>query len=157
MKPIVVFLLLIASGAALADSNAPDKLTQLKKELSGVQQEQESVRERSETIKDQRLKAAREEQQQGYQNKMNMEPRQKAEREGTLIFTNPATQAPYTMSPETPVPDYEAVIQAQHEREDHILQYTNDLRSLSARFLELEEQRKALLKKIKELEQHPNQ
>jgi hypothetical protein len=156
MKQIVIVLLLAVCGAAHADSNPPDKLIQLRRDLSDVQQEQAAARERSESIKDQRLKEAREEQQQGYQNKLNMEPRPRAEREATLVFTNPATQAPYSMSPETPIPDYEAVAQAQHEREEHILQYTNELRGLSARLLELEDQRKALLRKIRELEQRPN-
>jgi len=156
MKPILLFALLIASASAIADSNAPDKLTQLKKELDGVQQEQVTVREKSEAIREQRLKEAREEQQQSYQNKMNMEPRQKAERDGALVFTNPATQAPYAMSPDAPIPDYEAVMQAQQEREEHILQYTNELHNLSARSLELQEQRKVLLKRIKDLEQRSN-
>jgi len=157
MKQIILLLLLLASGAALADSNAPDKLSQLKAQLSGVQEEQKSVYQNSQMIKEMRLKEEKEEEQQNYQNEMSKEPRQKEEREGMLIFTNPVTQPPYVMSPETPLPDYEAVMQAQLEREDRILQYTSDLKRLSARFLELEEQRKALLKQIKELEQHPDQ
>lgn len=43
MKPIVLFLLFIASGAALAAPNTSAKLSQPKAELSSVQQEQQSA------------------------------------------------------------------------------------------------------------------
>lgn len=132
MKQIILFLLLIASGAALAGPDTSARLSQLKTELGNVQQEQQSV----------------------YQNyQMTKELRRIEVQEGSP----PMAQHPYGLDINTPPPNYDDVLQAQVEREEHIQQYTSDLRRLFARFLELEGQKKLLLMQIRELEQHPNE
>lgn len=132
MKQIILFLLLIASGAALADPNAPASLNQLKAQLYSVQQEQQSA----------------------YQNyQMTKELRRNEVQEGSPLMM----QHPYGTDIDTPPPNYEDVLRAQLEREKLIQQYTSDLRRLSASFMELEKQKKLILKQIHELEQHPDE
>lgn len=53
----------------------------------------------------------------------------------------------------TPPPNHDDVVRAQMERERRIQHYTDELNGLSARYLELEDQRKVLLDQIKELKQ----
>jgi len=131
MKQIILFLLLIASGAALADPNSSIRLNKLKAELSSVQQEQQSA----------------------YQNyQMTQELRRIEVQEGSP----PMIQHPYGTDIYTPPPNYDDVLRAQVERENRIQQYTSELSQLFARFQELENQRKLILKNIKELEQHPD-
>jgi len=132
MKQIIPFLLLLAAGASFADSNAPDKLEQLKAQLRGVREEQQSVFQNYQMVKEQR----RIEVQEG---------------------SPPMAQQPYGTSLDDPPPNYDDVLRSQLEREDRIQQYTNELGRLSARFLELENQKKALIKQIREMEQHPDQ
>lgn len=126
MKHILLFLLLIASGAALAEADAEDKLSLLEAMLEGVRQEQQAA----------------------YQNyRMTKELRLVEVQEGTP----PRSQYPYGTDINTPPPNYDELIRTQTEREQRIQQYTDDLKNLSARYLELEEQRKELLEQIGEL------
>lgn len=131
MKPIFLFLLLIASGAALAGPDTSVRLSQLRSELSSVQQEQQSVY-------------------QEYQ--MTRELRRDEVQEKLL----PMTQPSYDMNISTPPPNYDDVVRAQLERENRIQQYTSDLKRLSMRFLELGNRRKMVLEQLHELEQHPD-
>ena len=132
MKHVFLFLLLIASGAALAGSNAPDELSKLEAALNSVVQEQQSV----------------------YQNyQMTKELRLIEVQEGSP----PMMQHPYGMDIYTPPPNYDDVVRTQMEREQRIQQHTSELKSLSVRYLELENQRKALLEQIKELKPHPDE
>jgi len=131
MKHIILILLLAASGAPLAE-NAPGGLGQLKVQLSVVREEQQSVYHNYQMTRELRLKEVQE-----GSPPMGLYPN------GTGIDTAP--------------PNYEDVLRAQLEREGRIQQYTSDLVRLSARFLDLENQKKALLKQIKEMEQHPDQ
>jgi len=130
MKQIFLFLLLIASGAALA-ANTPNKLDQLKAELSRVREEQQSAY-------------------QDYQMIMELRRNEVQERSPFML------QHPYGMSMDTPPPNYDDVLRAQQEREEQILQHTSELKRLAARYLELEDQRKSLLKQILELERNPD-
>ena len=132
MKQIVLFLLLLASGACLADQNAPDELGELKAQLAGVREEQQSVYQNYQMVKDLRLHEVQ---------------------EGSSFMA----QHPYGMDMYTPPPNYEDVLRAQLERETRIRHYTEELGRLTARFLELERQKKMLLKQITEMEQHPGQ
>lgn len=126
MKHILFFLLLIASGAAFADDEAQEKLSLLEAMLDGVRQEQQAV----------------------YQNyRMTKELRLMEVQEGTP----PRSQYPRGADLNTPPPDYDELIRTQTEREQRIQQYTDDLKDLSVRYLELEEQRKELLEQIGEL------
>ncbi len=128
MRQIIFILLLVACGKALAASIALGEASELKAELSSVQHEQQSV----------------------YQNyQMVKELRRNEVQEGSP----PMAQHPYGMSIDTPPPDYDDVLRAQLEREDRIRQYTSDLGPLTERSLDLEAQRKWLLKQIQELEQ----
>lgn len=130
MKHILLFLLLIASGAAFADDEAQEKLNLLEAMLDGVRQEQQAV----------------------YQNyRMTKELRLMEVQEGTP----PRSQYPHGADLNTPPPDYDELIRAQTEREQRIQQYTDDLQNLSVRYLELEEQRKELLEQIGELKRQP--
>ena len=123
MKQIIFFLLLISSGVALADSNTPASLNQLKAELRGVQQEQQSA----------------------YQNyQITRELRRIEVQESSP----PMAQHPYGLGIDTPPPNYEDVLRAQQEREERIRQYTSELSRLSASFMELEKQKKLLLRQI---------
>lgn len=132
MKQIILFLLLIFSGAALADADTSARLSQLKEALSNVQQEQQSA----------------------YQNyQMTQELRRIEVQEGSP----PMAQHPYGMDINTPPPNYEDVLRAQQEREARIQQYTSELGSLFRSFLELEQQKKLLRKQIQELEQHSDE
>jgi len=132
MRQIILVLLLLASGAPLADSNAPDKLGQLKAQLGAVREEQQSV----------------------YQNyQMTKELRLKEVQEGSP----PMMQSPNGTGIDTAPPNYEDILRAQLAREGRIEQYTSELRRLTARFLELEDQKNALFKQIRELQQHPDQ
>lgn len=125
MKAILLFLLLIASSTASADSN-PDKLNELESALNGVRQEQQSVYQNYQMAKELRLMEV----QQG---------------------STAAAQPTYSASINMPPPNYDDVVRAQLEREQRIGQYTDDLKRLSARYLELEGQRKSLLDEIREV------
>ncbi len=131
MKQIILFFALVASAtASFADTNKPDKLVQLEAALEGVRQEQQSVYQNYQMTKELRLEEVRE----GY----------------------PTTaHVPYGTSIDTPPPNYDDVVRAQLEREQRIKQYTDELRRLSLRYLELEDQRKALVNQIREFAQRP--
>lgn len=132
MKKIIFLLLLVASTIAFADTNKPDNLGKLESALNGVRQEQQSVYQNYQMAKELRLKEVQE--------------------------SNPASaQHPYGTGINTPPPNYEDILRAQLQREQRIQQYTDDLRRLSLRYLELEDQRKALVDQIKELAQHPEE
>jgi hypothetical protein len=129
MKKLIYVLLLIASGAVYADADTSAKLSQLKTELSIVQQEQQSA----------------------YQNfQMTMELRRIEVQESAP----PMNKYPYGMDINVPPPNYDEVLRIQLEREKRIQQYTYFLGNLSERFLKLEEQRKQIIQQISELEQH---
>lgn len=128
MKRTFPFLLVIASGVALAGGDGQDKLNQLEAVLNGVRQEQQAV----------------------YQNyQMTKELRLMEVQEGTP----PRSRYPRGTGINTPPPNYEDVVRAQMERELRIQQYTEDLKRLSVRYLELEGQRKALIEQVGELRQ----
>ncbi len=130
MKRILFFLLLFVPVAAFADDEAQEKLNLLEAMLDGVRQEQQAA----------------------YQNyRMTQELRLMEVQEGTP----PRSQYPRGADLNTPPPDYDELIRAQTEREQRIQQYTDDLKNLSARYLELEEQRKELLEQIGELKRQP--
>ena len=132
MKQLILFLLILASGAALADPDASASLSQLKAELRSVQQEQQSA----------------------YQNyQMTKELRRIEVQEGSP----PMAQHPYGIDLNTPPPNYEDVLRQQQEREERIRQYTSELGELSADFMELEKKKKLLTKQIQELEKHPGE
>jgi hypothetical protein len=132
MKQLLYFLLLTVSGAVYADADTAARLSQLKAELSNVQQEQQAA----------------------YQNfQMTMELRRIEVQEASP----PMNQYPYGMDLYTPPPNYDEVLRLQLERERRIHQYTDFLSTLSERFLRLEEQRKQIIQQIRELEQHPKE
>ncbi|HEX5338243.1 MAG TPA: hypothetical protein VFW53_07370 [Gallionella sp.] len=130
MKQILLFLLL-ACGATLAAASAPDKLSTLEAALNNVRQEQQSVYQNYQMTKELRLMEVQE--------------------------NDPATQQTYGSSINTPPPNYDDVVRARLEHESRIQQYTTELKSLSVRYLELEDQRKALLEQIRELARHPDE
>jgi hypothetical protein len=127
MKQIILLLFLVASAAAFAATNNTDKLSKLESMLNGVRQDQQSVYQNYQMAKELRLKEV-EEGGPGY---------------GTSI--------------NTPPPNYDDVVRAQLEREQRIQQYSDELKRLSIRYLELENQRKALVDQIRELAQHPEE
>ena len=129
MKPILVFLLLIATGTAYADADTRDKLNQLRTALDGVRQEQQSVYQNYQMARELRLTEVQE----------GMPPR---------------AQQPYGTDLNTPPPNYDDVVRAQLGREQRIQEYTDTMKGLSVRYLELEEKRKELLRQITELERH---
>lgn len=133
MRSFIPFLLLIASCAAFADENTQDKLKELQAELDGVRQEQQSVYQDYQMTKELRLMEVQE----------GLPP----------TSGYPYGKSIYGTDINTPPPNYDDVVREQQEREQHIQQYTDELKSLSARYLELEEQRKALLEQIRELKQ----
>ncbi len=132
MQRIILFCLLLGSGAALAESGRPDELARLDAALNSVRHEQQAVYQSYQMTKERRLQEVE---------------------EGSPLMV----QHPYGMSIETPPPDYDAVIRAQMEREQRIQQQTAELRNLSLRYLELENQRKALIEQIQKLEQHADE
>jgi hypothetical protein len=123
MKHILLFLLLFVSGTAFAETGAQDELNQLEAELNGVRQEQQSVYQNYQMTKELRLTEVQE------------------------------SSQPYGASINTPPPNYDDVMREQLEREQRIQQYSDELKSLSERYLDLEEERKALLEQIRELKQ----
>ncbi len=131
MKRILSLLLLIAAGTAVAASNTAERLGELESELDGVRQEQQSVY-------------------QSYQ--MTKELRRAEVKEDSPFMM----QYPHGTGVDAQWPNYDDVIREQQEREKRIEQYTSELKGLSARYLELESQRKALLKQIMDLRQHPD-
>ncbi|MCK9201302.1 MAG: hypothetical protein M0P59_07795 [Gallionella sp.] len=130
MKYILLSLLLFMSAAALADDDVQDKLKQLETDLNGVRQEQQSVYQNYQMVRDMRLMEAQE-------------------------GIPPKSQYPQGMDLNTPPPNFDEVFSMQMEREQRIRQYTDDLESMSERYLELEEERKTLLEQIKALKQQP--
>lgn len=128
MKRTLLFLLLFASGTALAVTDAQGKLNQIEAVLNGVRQEQQSVYQNYQMTKEMRLMVVQE-----------------------------GSQNLYVMDINTPPPNYDDVMRTQLEREQRIQQYTDDLKRLSVRYLELEDQRKALLDQVNELAQHPGE
>ena len=126
MKSILFFLLLIASSAALAKADAQGKLNQLEAALNCVRQEQQSAYQNYQMTKEQRLMEVQE-------------------------GSPPKSQYPYGTDINTPPPNYDDVVRAQLEREQRIQRYTDDLKRLSMRYLELEDQRKLLVEQIREM------
>jgi septal ring factor EnvC (AmiA/AmiB activator) len=131
MKSIALFLLLFASCAACAEGGAHERLEQLEAELKSVRQEQQSVYQNYQMVRDMRLMAVQEGLPPTSGHPYGKETR------GTDLYTPP--------------PNYDEVMHAQMEREQRIRQYSDDLKTLGARYLELEEKRKALLEEIGEL------
>ncbi len=131
MKALLFSLLLLASCASFAEGDAHDRLVQIEAELKSVRQEQQSVYQSYQMVRDMRLMAVQEglPPTSGY-------PYGKETR-GTDLYTPP--------------PNYNEVMRAQMEREQRIRQYTDDLKALGARYLELEEERKSLLEEIGDL------
>lgn len=133
MKKIIPFLLLVASSWVSAATNTQDKLSRVESELNDVRQEQQAV----------------------YQNyQMTRDLRRLEVEEGSP----PTSQYPYGRpiygtDLNTPPPNYDDVVRTQMERERRIQHYTDELKGLSARYLELEDRRKALLDLIKRLKQ----
>lgn len=128
MKHILLSLLLFVSAAAFADDDAQDKLQQLEVALEGVRQEQQAVYRNYQMVRDMRLMEVQE-------------------------GVPPRPQYPHGMDLNTPPPNFDEVFGMQAEREQRIRQYTEDMKSLSARYLELEAERKALLEQIGALRQ----
>lgn len=122
----ILLILLIASGTALAGVDTQSKLNQLEAALNGVRQEQQSVYQNYQMTKDLRL----------------------MEVQGG---TPPMSQHPYGTDINTPPPNYDDVLRMQKEHERRIQQYTDDLKSMSEHYLELEKERKILLDQIREL------
>ncbi len=128
---LLIVLLVIASSAALSAPDSTDRLNDLASQLNDVRQEQQSV----------------------YQNyQMTREARRLEVQEGSP----PMAQHPYGLDIYTPPPGYDDVLREQQAREQRIQQYTDELRGLSARYLELERQRKSLLRQIEDLKQQSN-
>jgi len=128
MKHILPFLLLFASATAFAETDAQDELNRLEAALNGVRQEQQSVYQNYQMVRDMRLMEVQE-------------------------GIPPKPQYPYGMNLDTPPPNFDEVFRMQMEREQRIQQYTDDMKQLSVLYLDLEEERKALLEQIGELKQ----
>lgn len=128
MKPILLSLLLLVSGAAFAQSDVQDQLRLLETELKDVRQEQQSVYQNYQMLRDMRLMEVQD-------------------------GIPPKAQQPYGTDLNTPPPNFDEVFRMQMEREQHIQQYTDDMKRLAAHYLELEQERKALLEQIRELRQ----
>ena len=128
MRYILLFLLLFTSGAALADDEAKDKLKQLEADLNRVRQEQQAVYQNYQMVRDMRLMEVQE----------GIPPRSKY---------------PHGMDINTPPPNFDEVFRMQMQREQRIRLYTDELKSLSERYLKLEQERKALLEQIRALKQ----
>jgi hypothetical protein len=126
MKHILLSLLLFVSAAAFADDDAQDMLQQLEADLSSVRQEQQSVYQNYQMVRDMRLMEVQE-------------------------GIPPKSQYPQGMDLDTPPPNFDEVFRMQMEREQRIRQYTDDLKNMSERYLELEQARKALLEQIRAL------
>jgi hypothetical protein len=125
MKHILLFLLLFVPAAAFAETDEPDRL---EAELEGVRQEQQAVYRNYQMVRDMRLMEVQE----------GIPPRK---------------QYPYGMDLDTPPPNFDEVFGMQAEREQRIRQYTDDMKNPSARYLELEAERKSLLERIGALRQ----
>lgn len=128
MKQILLSLLLFASAAAFADDDAQNQLQQLEAALESVRQEQQAVYRNYQMVRDMRLMEVQE-------------------------GVPPRPQYPYGMDLNTPPPNFDEVFGMQAEREQRIRQYTDDMKNLSARYLELEAERKSLTQRIRELKQ----
>lgn len=128
MKHILLFLLLFMSAAAFAETDAQDKLKQLEADLNDVRQAQQSTYQNYQMVRDMRLMEIQE-------------------------SIPPKSQYPQGTDLNTPPPNFDEVFRMQMEREQRIRQYTDDLKRMSEHYLELEQERKALLEQIRELKQ----
>lgn len=128
MKHILLSLLLFASAAAFAGDDTQDRLKQLEADLGDVRQAQQSAYQNYQMVRDMRL--------------MEMQE-----------SIPPKSQYPQGTDINTPPPNFDEVFRLQMEREQRIRQYTDELKSLSEHYLELEQERKALLGQIRELKQ----
>ncbi len=128
MKRFLLFLLLLASGAALAQQDTLYQLAQLKQILRDVQDEEQSVYQSYQMLRALRLHEV----QQSFP---------------------PMAQQPYGTDLNTPPPDYYDVLRLQQAREARIQQYTADLGRLTDRFFFLESERKSIVEDIAKLEQ----
>lgn len=142
MKHILLFLLLFASGSALADSGTPDDLGKLEAALNEVLQEQQSVYQDYQMTKEMRLQEVQEGSQALLQQPY-----------GLIVDTYGRPLNIRGMTSDTPPPNYDDVVRTQLAREQRIQQQTDELKKLSLRYLELEQQRKALRAQIRKLKQ----
>lgn len=142
MKHILLFLLLFASGSALADSGTPDDLSKLEAALNEVLQEQQSVYQDYQMTKEMRLQEVQE----GSQALLRQPY-------GLIVDTYGMPLNISGMTSDTPPPNYDDVVRTQLAREQRIQQQTDELKRLSLRYLELEQQRKALRAQIRKLKQ----
>lgn len=128
MKHILLSLLLFVSAAAFAETDAQDRLKQFEADLNDVRQAQQSVYQNYQMVRDMRLMEIQE-------------------------SIPPKSQYPQGTDLNTPPPNFDEVFRMQMLREQRIRLYTDELKSLSERYLELEQERKALLEQIRELKQ----
>ncbi|HZW24622.1 MAG TPA: hypothetical protein VFF26_03980 [Gallionella sp.] len=129
MKLILLSLLLFMSAAAFAD-DTQDRLKQFEADLNDVRQAQQSVYQNYQMVRDMRLMEIQE-------------------------SIPPKSQYPQGTDLNTPPPNFDEVFRMQMEREQRIRQYTDDLKRMSEHYLELEQERKALLGQIRALKQQP--
>lgn len=130
MKRVVLLLLLIAAGWVGAATGSEARRAQLEAAVNRVQQEQQSVYQQFQMV----LELRRQAMQEAYQP------------------SPPGAPASVATSMESlPPVNYDENIRQQRERQERSQQSARDLNALYARYVELGEQRKALVDQIARL------
>ena len=123
MKRALLTAVLLLSAIAMADPAADAEIKQLEVQLQRVQQDQQSV----------------------YQ---QFQMTQELRRTELQIAHPPVVQNSLDYGMDNPPPNYDDVTRAKTERDSRIKQYTDDLNTLYARYLDLDAQKRAIQERI---------
>ena len=124
----MVLCLLLATGVALADPATDAETRQLQTQLAQIQQEQQAVFQQFQMLQELR--------------------RSERQAENPEVIHNSPVY-----SSDNPPPNYDDLVREKLAREERIDQYTTDLDNLFARYRVLEEQRKGVLERLRQLSQ----
>ncbi len=121
-------LLLFWAATAWAQSDVDPEVRQIQAQIAAIQQEQQTVYQQFQMVQ-----TLRQDEQQAAN--------------PTVIENSPV----YSM--DTPPPNYDDMVREKAARRERIQQYSSDLSALMARYQSLEQQKQALMARLRELTQ----
>ena len=121
-------LLLFWAATACAQSDVDAEVRQIQAQIAAIQQEQQTVYQQFQMVQ-----TLRQDEQQAAN--------------PTVIENSPV----YSM--DTPPPNYDDMVREKAARRERIQQYSSDLNTLMARYQSLEQQKQALMARLRELSQ----
>jgi hypothetical protein len=122
----IISLLCISTVEATAQRNIPAEIAQVQGELNAVRQEQQSVYQQFEMI-------------------------QGLKQDELYAQNPPVIENSPIYSMDNPPPNYDDMVREKRERQERIDQYTSDANALYARYRELEQHKRSLHDRLRQL------